>query len=167
MPSLLARHIDIHVSVYEAYGACRIWTSRSGMYCSGTRTNTKPSHAACRRCPNGQSIPAILTFSPEDAFTASHVLPEDSILAKVHRRSCSNQTTCLGRSAVPPHIITRSLGELHMRRIRYFRGSRWSVVQQLAGICLSKAPATAEVTTVYHGIAVNMHVSAGIRLQVQ
>ena len=159
----MARHVDIHVSVYDAYGACRMWTSRSGMYCSGTRTNMKPSQAACRRCLNDQAIPAILTY----AGTASRVLPEDSILAKVCRRSCSNQTTRLGRSAVPPHGITRSLDELRMRSIRHFRGSRKSVVHHFAGTRLNKAPATAEVTTDYHGIAVNMHVSAGIRLQVQ
>lgn len=44
--------------------------------------------------------------------------------------------------------------------------SRWAVGQHLAGTCLRKAPVGAAVTTAYHGIAVDMHVSPDIRLPV-
>ena len=137
------------------------------MYSGTTRTNIKLSQA-CRRCLNGQFTPAILASGPEDAGNAARgVRSEDSILLpKVYQRSSSNQTICLGRSAVPSYVATKSLVDLRMHRNRHFWGSRWPLVQHLAGTCLRKAPVTAAVTTVYHGIAVDMHVSPDIRLPV-
>ena len=137
------------------------------MYSGTTRTNIKLSQP-CRRCLNGQFAPAILASGPEDAGTAARrVRSEDSILLpKVYQRSSSNQTICLGRSAVPSYVDTKSLVELRMHRNRHFWGFKMGDRPILAGTCLRKASVTAAVTTVYHGIAVDMHVSPDIRLPV-